>query len=1397
MQNSESIGCCQLSPDGTACTQLNGGDPSIELLDTNSCDLDAGTCNVRIRRSELRAVLALSGETGAGDSRSPGSGSADSGSDIRAADRPVLAGLGGERNINVPICSERQAGCLRSNCTAQVCGTYRYNPKPSPSFGDVSRIATDAGRTTRIATAQIEEGIQGLYGATCNLLLTDQRMDRFLENTRGSFVNTFRFGIGNTFDEFEKYRWMFPASDVFCNINPVILSGKDRYMNYLLTPSEFGRKAAGSSYDDPVEKVQGYNFCSVRATSPYLAPTYSGGEYPYYKMINVTRNEHAPADTVASRYPYLTLDKNFYKNFLPIIYRQEIDASLTAADGGVPAPFECTNGIECSSAQCNFFDYSRGICKLAGSGRWEQCSCNPPTRSCFGGAKLMDYGTEPVPATATGLMDAVGRYLDGSNFYVESSGIIRARLASVDPDCDLSVDGIDDINDYSDCIITTAGDRAVCGISTDAASGFAFTCEPRSGSNYECSGSEGERAHTIGPGISACTWDGDEGEMRCSLSLAYSVNDCIGFSGAGSSLQCNRDSHTGTYALSCNLGESSEDSPDIYGAGCTSTAGSDAFSGCSYNSAASTLSCTRSSTRTFNDCIDSGGRKLCGRDTDTAALERSSCDATLYPECAAFAAGAFTISIESASFPRDIRFFGEVRDGYVGYTLLPEVEFRRTDFYNACQPEYDVRDAAKIFESDYGEDESISAFWSSMAIRPPDINPHPPSGESVRYQAVGDVLFNSGVQRLDGGDCHILGDDLAHYIYVPQYIFIKTDGRSIGRCELDEVTNMPTAKLFGWCEGCSYATLAKQTVRAATADDAGLPLTKTESRRADGTGYSQTSQVCSFNGGLVTCPTSDSPATTRMPFYFVLFPDAIFMQEKERQYLQEGVMPVLDLSEVPLILGENPDLINRGPAIVIADRISRSDAESPARKDEVLSRLRARQRECDKCLLSVEVTNGDPETMSGAERMEEDLATIDALFRERGIDGSVDKSIFDLIDVVSYEFYPNEYTSGPGLFIAAGVMRTADIPMDMINAPDAFSLSRGSGASFTAIGGGPGIVGGDADRYPICSNPQAMNEYIFSNMENLSRGTLVPYRKLSLISDFSIDNSNSYCWGSTVLSGGRTIDKTQAFISYVFAQQKRLTKAGLMGIIYSDISKIESDRAAADGSLEYSDQFCPLQKGTRRLVADEPITIYSKVYTSRAVQCVPCTDVDISTGRCTTTCMNGVRCEEYSARDLPPGSSRSLLAYQKCPDRMLPEPCMQCSSRTGDLVCRRDYPSGMSDSATFAISSLNELAPDVIASIPYGEKCCLQDELGNYTFVKEMTSGKATAPIIFSSTGDLRDDCGVPDYSILTPEFCGQNHLPIVPYSMQCELGVPSDILPVIGGDATPVYEAIPRYRGR
>ncbi len=288
----------------------------------------------------------------------------------------------------VPICTEDQlVPCIEPNCTAMVCGDFKFKPKIAPGFSSPEESSGD------VPPDEEESGAMNFYKAQCRFLKMDATLRQVMKNSKSS-INVFRVGVGGSFDEFDQYRYYFPMSDQFCTSNPKRKPGEnrvDRYINYLGWDSGAGKVIDADptlieeNCFDEGDVPESFTFeesAAVKTSSIFYAVNYNPvtPDLHNYKFAHYGRLDYwshfVDDDGGYYRYSspfidqfsiYKKIDSEYYRKYLSIAHADKIYGKT--ADDTTRAPFECNiEGSDCYSGMCNIETYNRGVLLESGYG---------------------------------------------------------------------------------------------------------------------------------------------------------------------------------------------------------------------------------------------------------------------------------------------------------------------------------------------------------------------------------------------------------------------------------------------------------------------------------------------------------------------------------------------------------------------------------------------------------------------------------------------------------------------------------------------------------------------------------------------------------------------------------------------------------------------------------------------------------------------------------------------------------------------------------------------------------------------------------------------------------------------------------------------------------------------
>ncbi|MEM2137786.1 MAG: hypothetical protein QW568_01745 [Candidatus Anstonellaceae archaeon] len=137
-----------------------------------------------------------------------------------------------------PICvDDIPKSCVNNRCTAMMCGFSDLAPSPPPSSQDWDIEKYDENSQKQVPNSEAAAPLKiNLQGTSCTFETMNNKLFKTVQNSKGSlWVNSFRFGVGRSFSDFDASRYFFPATDALCNINPK--GTIDRFSVYLNEPT--------------------------------------------------------------------------------------------------------------------------------------------------------------------------------------------------------------------------------------------------------------------------------------------------------------------------------------------------------------------------------------------------------------------------------------------------------------------------------------------------------------------------------------------------------------------------------------------------------------------------------------------------------------------------------------------------------------------------------------------------------------------------------------------------------------------------------------------------------------------------------------------------------------------------------------------------------------------------------------------------------------------------------------------------------------------------------------------------------------------------------------------------------------------------------------------------------
>jgi len=264
-------------------------------------------------------------------------------------------------------------------------------------------------------------------------------------------------------------------------------------------------------------------------------------------------------------------------------------------------------------------------------------------------------------------------------------------------------------------------------------------------------------------------------------------------------------------------------------------------------------------------------------------------------------------------------------------------------------------------------------------------------------------------------------------------------------------------------------------------------------------------------------------------------------------------------------------------------------------------------------------------------------------------------------------------------------------------------------------------------------------------------------------------------WGLEIITayvaadGSRDSNQTDYInvVNEIFGNQRDLTSAGTMGVAYpmwrggwaalAKQDNVEGKRG--DGSWQlldggghyYAGDFCAVYSGSKKILGLKETTLYQKIYASETCECVLCSDDEIYDGMCGNLGLGVASSDgvEMECR-MPDGEDP---AQYKAPLSCITNSCMKCSASAGTASCSRISEGQAQKMGNVDISELGDIDKDIISALAPERKCCINDSEGNYTYLKYTGEIQKNEQVLYHRSGSIAFDCGkTPD---LDPSVCG------------------------------------------
>lgn len=1277
--------------------------------------------------------------------------------------------------VLIPICSELDlVPCVNQDCRAMVCGDYNFRPKIAPAITGVS----DAEGSTPPDLDQDKAALQ-FYKAQCRFLPMDAKLRQIMKSSK-SQINVFRVGVGGSFDEYDQYKYFFPISDKFCNINPPLGASDrrvDRYMNYLKSDLTAYNNPESDITENCVDGTNDYppmTFPETTSAKSGIAPFFSGSYNPVVPDAENYKFAHWGRDALWAIYSdsnggyyyyagsphfdqsrvFKKIDEAFYRKELSIAHAATIYGKTSAET--TRAPFECDSASnECYSGNCNTQIYNRGVMVTSAdsSGTEVVTDCNkmadengrmmvicPPTKditvsSTPGVAPTISYGSVLARPALLQTSDPLATWPFSFNSLASDSTLFNNYWYSFD-------DSVPDMFSY-----TAAGKEQTI-TNTFYTMYYQLKQKKYCTNEYQNSTDLGYctdgfvQSSYLPPAGGTVFFgklkDDKQVQFRGSTIIGYTLADPSSFSNLLLVDQCDVN-----MTASLPARPSPEEEPFACYSACLNICGAsdttDCNNWCDSSQASPPAPCTPPSGSSVKETPDFVRVELTGPDdqdwkdlvTAFGPYFEDRADAIGKKGVAECNNNIAPSDVVISSMPWVINYEKGLNDPSISLGSLFDSSTNYGSFYpyaigkhlSATAPQaYRVRN---IYDQYMRDTNGTSACDLSR---------------DVTYWWAG--WYGSSYPTFYYSMAY------SKYIYLWKY---DQSRKKIGRCAIDDSTMLPAMKTFGWCEACTTSTLAYQNLT--TWDNVYMPL-MTENLE---TGTNMQS-ICTadynvnwanfFNPQVTDNVTCVNPYISDVGDYKESIgyygsprtkPDATIIKERIGNYLKGGVMPVFDISDASNWNRTNPYAAGDSGDFCLFFLGCESDAEAEYAQYD-FERLFG--------------TMGAVVTIIAHVKDAADAdAKLDTLVERNTI---VHERCFGCLTAIHVD-NPTDNESFKETIKAA------------LGHPLLWESEKGIGVDLITFD------------YRVSDQPASLDtpEALVDNMKSYSRIALTEKRKPTMIVGFNVENDD----------GTWDYQNHEDLFNAIVTQQDELVKAGLIGIIYSPARDVSGNSGKglvnldSNGLGTKSPKFCAFEGAMERMSSIPPTAMFTKTLALDNMTCTPCTALDKTQKKCGPEssggpglrCDNGVDCVLPSP--LPSGMSESDF---KCPESTVVNECTLCKDVPGTYTCTRTYTNGTLENFSGPMSEVqSEIYMDVIAGLGRPDKCCLEisgtneSETLRYSFVKDTMASPINKPVVFPRTGDQNVDCGFgADAGDLggVSEFCQIESVPIKDYDINCSI---------------------------
>ncbi|MBU0532503.1 hypothetical protein KKB44_03345 [Candidatus Micrarchaeota archaeon] len=1236
---------------------------------------------------------------------------------VGSCDNPIMqtegycnVSINGEFHL-IPICTQDQkVPCVDPNCTAMICGDFEYKPRVAPGVQSEETMAEDAAPTN-----MDDDEAMLFYKGQCRFLPMDAKLRNIMKSSK-SQINVFRVGVGESFDEYDQYRYYFPMSDKFCSAVREPEEPVDRYMNYLnpvtmepyypldeedgiiencfnesnvLPPFSYTDSIADNStgdfgrieYDSVVPELHNYRLAH-NARYNYNSTWYDEG---YYWYIYGYWNE----DSV-----YKKIDKEFYRRELSIAYADTI--YNLGGTGTTKAPFECEMaGGDCYSGTCDTATYNRGTLVEATEDPerpeivadcYETSDENGNDIVLCSSLKTVTLGDPGEAPERTYAMMSVRPSRLLTNTYGTYWGTALFGYSALADE-----DGIEALKNrwgigWIEDSLTGASYMQI--LTTETATDVRMVYKdkrdcPADYGTFEDDDPEGNEEapcfevefdeDTDWPPATGTVFFGKLGDNV----LVYPAND------------------SEKIVIGYSLATPSEFEDTLLAKNCELVEGVD------------------------YEVVDIGEPTEWNESGLVDAFKPYFGNTLETYKTYGFADGCGNAmpywTLQLSQLPWVVNF----DKGLLGANLIildEEEKHDREAYYLGSTAAY-----AERMRNTYNENATDTMDDGSCNLR------RHTGTEFEAYYGFG--IYGFG-----------MGNPVYNVILYSKYLILlkyEPGSKKIGNCAVDDITYRPEVKTFGWCEPCTTSTLAYQKIE--TTERVYMPGYSVNIEDAE---YNNEERLCEakreWDWSFMGYDTRDnvscfSPYISDIDDYQGsiggigsprTIPDATVIKERMGDYLKSGVMPIIDMSDASNWEKSNPDaekaaedendtyvfwlnydedptnyseydfealLGDMGAVVVIVDNVTAANAA--IKRDQIIERAFIIREKCFGCLVAFHVINpASNESFSNAIR--DVIVGPDAIYN---------------IDLVTFDYEVSEHS---------------DVSSE----------------------GAEAVV-----------------------------DDIASYGKIAL----QTKNKPTMLIGLNVRSDDPVWDETNygELFDMILLNQNKLINSGILGIIYAPVRSTMGGEGVVDETLGLgikTPKFCALQGAMQKMSGAIPVSIFTKTVAVEDMECIPCTSWDkLPGGICEYMDYSAQTCDDGNMCIMPEMMMDFGNDY-KCPENAVTVDCPLCNETGTTFECTYTYANGSTREISGDMNDItSDIWMDVMAGFSKPNKCCLQDEASGalYTFIEKAYQTPVNQPAIFPKSGYENVDCGFGSTTSQIGEistFCGLQQSPIRDYTIEC-----------------------------